>query len=582
MRKRGRSLSFDRPRSLEELETELFALREASESSSNNLPVFGEPVIFRTLLSRDLAPPLLNMDPVTRGIMEANRLKGLAARRQVVADSLKSCIVADLDPQSSGLDGLYEFSNELDGKSVAVMSMRAKDSPIFSVDTRKETSLETPTRHDIDLTLSSYIDALSSDDLLSQLPYTDDGTPDLSKTSSMSRTIPWFDEFNETIRLKNSPTLGKVFGAVQTSFCYLKDFYSVIAQKASILFKHQWPRTVAERLNILHRNFPRGILGYRAFTGPEDPRHIKALIVKQPEKANQQIFVGMSRATRLTEAEEIAMEQETGEAKISKYAPIPDMKRVYSSLPRVHYIDSNRLVHNMAAAEHESTDDMTAWSVGEIRLFLERLAMYGKNFKRISANIPEKSDRDCVDFYYRFKIHLRMKQIVRAGYQSRQERRGNDSAQQNAANYRTLIEESMNDLVEFLQGGGSILHLAKQKQLDRWNIDKTNEIVEATKNIDKVYGRDPDPESPRRERKNAIIDVLVSVIGKGHPVPPQLALLIESNNPSPPPPPPLVMVPAPMIASPLEGPRKLSLSVIQTAVTVLETSSRQLQQHNTI
>ena len=580
MRKRGRSLSFDRPRSLEALESELAGLRDASGSSSNNLSTCGEPVIFRTLLSRDLAPPLLNLDPVTRGIMEANRLKGLAARRQVVADSLKSCMVADLDPQSSGLDGLYEFSNELDGKSVAVMSKRGNDSPLCSIHTRKQTSLETPTRHDIDLTLSSYLDALSSDDLLSQLPYTEDGNPDMSNISSMSRTIPWFDEFNETIRLKNSPTLGKVFGAVQTSFCYLKDFYSVIAQKASILFKHQWPRTVAERVNILHRNFPRGILGYRALTGPEDPRHIKALIVKQPEKSNQQIFVGMSRATRLTEAEEKAMEQETGETKISKYAPIPDMKRVYSSLPRVHYIDSNRVIRNMAAAEHESTDEMAAWSVSEIRLFLERLAMYGKNFKRISANIPEKSERDCVDFYYRFKIHLRMKQIVRAGYQSRQERRGNDSTQQNAANYRTLIEESMNELVQFLEGQ-SILHLAKQKQLDRWNIDKTNEIVETTKNIDKVYGRDPDPESPRRERKNAIIDVLVSVIGKGHPVPPQLTLLVESNSPSPPPP-PLVMVAASTIASPAAGPRKLSLSVIQTAVTVLETNSRQLQQHNTI
>jgi hypothetical protein len=290
----------------------------------------------------------------------------------------------------------------------------------------------------------------------------------------------------------------------------------------------------------------------------------------------------MSRATRLTEAEEEEMEKETGEVKVSKYAPIPDMKRVYSNLPRVGYIDSNRVVDSMTRAEHESTDDMAPWNLNEVRLFLERLAMHGKNFKRIASNIPDKSEKDCVEFYYRFKIHLRMKQIVSAGNQNRQERRGNDTNAQLSSvnNYRVIIEQIMDELESFL---GEATHLAKQKQLDQWNIQKTAQVVYSTRSIDKVYGRDPDPESPKRERRNAMIDVLVSVIGRGHGVPPQLGLLVESAS-STPSPPPLIMVP--IVSSPILAPKRVSLSIVQTSVTVLANSgqdtSRQLQQHNTI
>ena len=574
-------MSFDRPRDIESLEEELRSLEHSHQSDQRLSVVVGEAVIFRTLQSRDFISPWMNVDSVTRGIMEANRLKGQAARRQIIADSLKCCVVADYDP-AGGLDGLYDFSQDLDNKSVAIMSKKSIRDVRLSVETRKESSTETPTSHGIDLTLESYIDALSSDDLFSQLPYSDEGVADTSNISMVTKAIPWFDEFNETVRMRNVPGFKKVFRAVQSGFIYLKDLYATIIRKAAGLYMHHWPKVTSERLAILNRNFPKGIVGYRALTQPGDARHIKALIVKQPEKASQQIFVGMSRATRLTEAEEKEMEKETGEVKVSKYAPIPDMKRVYSNLPRVAYIDSNRVVDSMTRAEHESTDDMAPWNLNEVRLFLERLAMHGKNFKRIASNIPDKSEKDCVEFYYRFKIHLRMKQIVSAGNQSRQERRGNDANAQMSSgnNYRVIIEQTMEELEQFL---GEATHLAKQKQLDKWNIQKTAEIVHATRSVDKVYGRDPDPESPRRERRNAMIDVLVSVIGRGHAVPPQLGLLVESAS-STPSPPPLIMVP--MVSSPVLAPKRVSLSMVQTAVTVLanpaQDPSRQLQQHNTI
>jgi hypothetical protein len=296
------------------------------------------------------------------------------------------------------------------------------------------------------------------------------------------------------------------------------------------------------------------------------------------KQASQQIFGGMSRVNRLTDAEAKEMERETGsEATISKYAPIPDMKRVWSSLPRVHYHNSNRVVEQMAHSEHEFSNEMTPWNVGEVRIFLERLAMYGRNFKRISANLPDKTEKDCVEFYYRFKIHLNMKQIVSAGNQSRLRNNADASAVQN---YRVLVDQAIEDLEEFLTASDSS-HVGGRRMLEKWNIEKTPEM----RPVDKVYGRDADPESPRRERRNAIIDVLVSVISKGHSIPPQLALLVESTSSVTTP--AILSPPSLILATPPVPQRKLSLSMVQTAVTVLQinappTETRLLQAHNTI
>ena len=578
MRKRGRSLSFDRPRALSSLEEELRQLEEHSESVSSSTAIASEPVVYRALQSREFSGPWLNVDVTTRNIMEINRLKSRAARRQMIADALKCSVVTEHVPGKHDLDALYDFSNDLDSKSVAVISKRTPGDSSFTVETRRESGLETPDTHGIDLGLSSYLDALSSDDLFCQFAYHDDGSPDLSNVSVITKALPWFNEFVETVRLKNVPALSKVFEVVQSSFSVLKEAYVAISRNASGIYAYRWPQVVADRLSILNRNFPKGILGFRALTCPEDPRHIKALIVTQGDKgASQQIFGGMGRANRLTEAEEKEMERETGtESKISKYAPMVDMKRVWTStlLPRVAYINTNGVAESMAQAEHEHMNDMTAWSVAEVRTFLERLGMHGKNFKRISANLPEKSEKDCVEFYYRFKIHLGMKQIVSAALLNRIERRSD--AQSSSATARGLIDQSIAELEAFVGPSG---YMSSRKQLEGWNVKNSHQIAASTK----VYGKDTDPESPRRERRNAMIDALVSVIGKGHSIPPQLALLVESSAPVTPaisPQPLLVPIPAP--------PRRASLTLVQTAVTVLqiqpkqEEPTRQLQPHHTI
>jgi hypothetical protein len=562
------------------MDDELKHIEQRISTGSNVDENTGEPVIYRCLESREFFPPWMNVDATTRGIIGATRAKGLASRRQTVSDTLRCSVVSDYVPDRDPVETLYDFCSDLDNRAVGVISKSARSGQEVSVDTRKESmTIDTPLAHDIDLSLHAYVDAFSSDDVLGQLPYDENGSPEFANVSSISKTIPWFDEFKETVQLKSVMSLDKVFRAVSTSFARLKDLYAGICRRASLIYQNRWNQVSTERLSILRCNFPKGVIGFRALSSPGDPRHIKALIVKQVDKsASQQIFGGMGRASRLTEAEEKEMERETGtETKISKYAPIPDMKRIWqtSSLPRVTYVNTNMLVENMAHTEHESINELTPWSLPEVRVYLERLAMYGKNFKRIATNLPDKTEGDCVEFYYRFKIHLGMKQIIS---QNRIDKR-NDN--QSNSNGKALIDRAMGELEGFLSGTP---FLGTRKQLENWNIRKAHGIQDSP---NKLYGREIDPESPRRERRNAVIDVLVSVIRRGHSIPPQLALLVEASAPGTPSPsitpPPLV----PQLMAPAIAPTRPQLTLVQTAVTVLQTGqqsaeTRQLQPHKTI
>ena len=578
MRKRGRSLSFDRPRALNSLEDELARLQSSATSMADALPVINEPIIYRILENRDFVSPWMSVDRTTRGIIETSRMKALAARRQVISDTLKCCVVSEHIPNSENVEELYDFSHDLDSRSIGIISKKNAPLGTNSVRTRREIgAVDTPTYHGIDVSLGSYLDAFSAEDLFTQLPVNEEGSSDTSNVSAITKTIPWFTYFTEIVQLRNVATMSVLFKTIQAGFSRIKDLYTRISKKASALYNSRWNQVVADRLDILNRNFPKGVLGYRALTSPEDPRHVKALIMKQ---AGQQIFGGMSRMNRLTEAEAREMEKETGsDLNTSKHAFVPDMKRVWSALPRVHFTNTNGLVESMCAAEHESVDDMAPWNLGEVRVFLERLAMHGKNFKRIASNLSEKTEKDCVEFYYRFKVHLNMKQIVSAGNQNRAERNSQGNSTSAAANYRTLVDQAIEELERFLKTTSSPSHLCGRNMLETWNIFKRSETADARNGIEKVYGRDADPESPRRERRNAMIDVLVSVISRGYSVPPQLTLLVESASS-------MATTPVVVAVPPTVPVRRVSLSVVQTAVTLFQINAGQdtrlLQPHNTI
>ena len=49
------------------------------------------------------------------------------------------------------------------------------------------------------------------------------------------------------------------------------------------------------------------------------------------------------------------------------------------------------------------------WSVSEVRRFIELYCQFPGDFARISAGLPFKSCRECVAFYYRYKLQLRLR-----------------------------------------------------------------------------------------------------------------------------------------------------------------------------
>ncbi len=46
---------------------------------------------------------------------------------------------------------------------------------------------------------------------------------------------------------------------------------------------------------------------------------------------------------------------------------------------------------------------VASWSSEEVDLFYEALCRNRKDFRRIAADIPGKTSRDCVEFYYLWK-----------------------------------------------------------------------------------------------------------------------------------------------------------------------------------
>lgn len=48
----------------------------------------------------------------------------------------------------------------------------------------------------------------------------------------------------------------------------------------------------------------------------------------------------------------------------------------------------------------------TIWSLAEVKVFLQQYAFHRKDFRYIANVMKSKTEADCVDFYYRFKLSL--------------------------------------------------------------------------------------------------------------------------------------------------------------------------------
>jgi hypothetical protein len=435
----------------------------------------------------------------------------------------------------------------------------------FSVSTRiddgitEQDEVWTPSGGEIDLSLNKYVDVYSSEDLMMELPH--------ETKSKLTKAIPWYDEFMESIRIGSITSLNRITHQTRLNFIKLKILYWKLASLYSGIYNHYWLPVVAnERLEILNRNFPKGIIGYRALLSPNDPKTIRALVVKKAASNRHppQIMSGNRGSLKIDDQPIVANNGSTEEPEdlstagpIEKYATCPDLKQVWNVYPRIHYVDMNRFVgDDMGKIESEAMASMASWTMAEVRSFLERLAVHGKNFKRISLSIPDKTERDCVEFYYRFKIHLNMKLIIAAGSQSRQERRKGGAESSAAAsqigvgNYKGIIDNIMEKLgADLTSIGGRDSTLVSSKSMEILNIRMMKDLPEK---IEKPLDGD---ESPRRERRYAMIDIIGEAIARGQPMPAELGYF-DSTSATP-------------IASVAPPSRRPSLSMVKTETSVL-------------
>uniref|UniRef100_A0A183C5E4 SANT domain-containing protein n=1 Tax=Globodera pallida TaxID=36090 RepID=A0A183C5E4_GLOPA len=98
----------------------------------------------------------------------------------------------------------------------------------------------------------------------------------------------------------------------------------------------------------------------------------------------------------------------------------------YMTKPRRFFDNRNSIVDNPladACAQLETLQNQ--WADLEKEVFMEKIAIYGKNFAAIAAFLPSKNVKECVQFYYmtkkrnnyKQKIGRRRKKIGRQGYQ---------------------------------------------------------------------------------------------------------------------------------------------------------------------
>jgi hypothetical protein len=84
---------------------------------------------------------------------------------------------------------------------------------------------------------------------------------------------------------------------------------------------------------------------------------------------------------------------------------LPPDKRV-----EMLFNDGNRLCEN-PALEHERFKRRVVWTEKEVRKFLEKFAEHPKQFRKIAKDLPGKTVKDLIEFYYLKKFELNLKEV---------------------------------------------------------------------------------------------------------------------------------------------------------------------------
>ena len=226
--------------------------------------------------------------------------------------------------------------------------------------------------------------------------------------SPPQNNLSWFSNFRETLIVSKIANIQYLADFVRESSRLAPDedsqmFAALLARRSLV-----WDAQAQLRKANLVRQFPSGISSLRAVVFG-DPIAIKHCVCDRDENETVSSSMLGPRRTRYQGSySSVRLNDDGGETPVafetlSKRSQIPDL-RCHSNT--IYFCDTNRKVNPEIELGRERVN---LWTLDEVRIFLERFIMYYKNFKRISAHLCEKSDRDVADFYYRFKISLGLK-----------------------------------------------------------------------------------------------------------------------------------------------------------------------------
>ncbi|KAL5032850.1 hypothetical protein BDV3_001384 [Batrachochytrium dendrobatidis] len=105
---------------------------------------------------------------------------------------------------------------------------------------------------------------------------------------------------------------------------------------------------------------------------------------------------------------------EAEQRQLERSAKEPDMIISPELRTSTKFINNNGLVHDPAGNLAVFNNKMNmCWSDEERDILRVKLTQCGKNFSKISACLPHKSTANCIQYYYREKVNLRFKQLLR-------------------------------------------------------------------------------------------------------------------------------------------------------------------------
>ncbi|KAJ1343112.1 hypothetical protein BSLG_002138 [Batrachochytrium salamandrivorans] len=111
---------------------------------------------------------------------------------------------------------------------------------------------------------------------------------------------------------------------------------------------------------------------------------------------------------------QLGITNETEQRQLERSVKEPDMIIDPAQRIALTFVNRNGLVHDPAENLAAYNNNMNLrWSDEERDTLRVKLMQNGKNFNKISASLPHKSTADCIQYYYREKVNLRFKQLLR-------------------------------------------------------------------------------------------------------------------------------------------------------------------------